>query len=51
MAEIGGTPAGGMHRLALSDDDRRARDLLVSWLEEVGAQVEVDEMGSIFGRR
>ena len=40
-----------MHRLTLSDDDRRARDLLVSWLEEVGAQVEVDEMGSIFGRR
>ncbi len=51
MAELGATPGGGMHRLALSDDDRRARDLLVSWLEELGARVEVDEMGDIFGRR
>jgi beta-ureidopropionase / N-carbamoyl-L-amino-acid hydrolase len=51
MAEIGATPGGGMHRLTLSDDDRRARDLLVSWLEELGARVEVDEMGDIFGRR
>jgi N-carbamoyl-L-amino-acid hydrolase len=51
MAEIGASPGGGMHRLTLSDDDRRARDLLVSWLEELGARVEVDEMGDIFGRR
>lgn len=51
MAEIGATPAGGVHRLAASDEDRRARDLLVSWLEELGAQVTVDEMGAIFGRR
>ncbi len=51
MAEIGATPGGGMHRLTLSDDDRRARDLLVSWLDELGARVEVDEMGDIFGRR
>ena len=35
----------------LSDEDKRARDLLVSWLEEIGAQVTVDEMGNIFGRR
>ena len=34
MAEIGKTPAGGVRRLALSDEDRRARDVLVRWLEE-----------------
>ena len=51
MAEIGATPGGGMHRLTLSDDDRRARDVLVSWLDELGATVTVDEMGAIFGRR
>jgi N-carbamoyl-L-amino-acid hydrolase len=51
MAEIGATPGGGMHRLTLSDDDRRARDLLVAWLEAIGSRVEVDEMGNVFGRR
>lgn len=28
MAQIGGTPAGGVTRLALSNEDRLARDLL-----------------------
>ena len=51
MAEIGATPGGGMHRLTLSDDDRRARDLLSSWLQELGAAVTVDELGNVFGRR
>jgi len=51
MAKIGATPAGGVQRLALSDEDRRARDLLVSWMKEIELDVTVDEMGSIFGRR
>ena len=51
MAQIGATPGGGVQRLALSDEDRRARDLLVSWFEEIALAVTVDEMGSIFGRR
>ncbi len=32
MATIGATPAGGVQRLALSDEDKRARDLFVAWL-------------------
>lgn len=51
MAEIGATAGGGVHRLAASDDDRRARDLLVFWLDELGADVTIDEMGDVFGRR
>jgi N-carbamoyl-L-amino-acid hydrolase len=51
MATIGATPAGGVQRLALSDEDRRARDLFVSWLKELDLAVTVDEMGNIFGRR
>ncbi len=51
MARIGATPGGGVTRLALSDDDRRARDLLVAWLGELGLAVAVDEMGNVFGRR
>jgi beta-ureidopropionase / N-carbamoyl-L-amino-acid hydrolase len=51
MAKIGATPAGGVQRLALSDEDRRARDLFVGWLKELSLAVTVDEMGNIFGRR
>lgn len=51
MAEIGKTPGGGVQRLALSDEDKRARDLFVRWLEELGLMVTIDEMGNIFGRR
>ena len=50
LAEIGATPGGGVQRLALSDEDKRARDLFVSWLEEIDLEVTVDEMGNIFGR-
>jgi beta-ureidopropionase / N-carbamoyl-L-amino-acid hydrolase len=51
MAEIGATPGGGVQRLTLTDEDRRARDLFVSWLREVDCTVAVDRMGNIFGRR
>ena len=51
MSAIGATPGGGLHRLALSDEDRRARDLLVGWLEELELEISVDAMGNIFGRR
>ena len=51
MAKIGATPAGGVQRLALSDEDKRARDLFVGWLKELDLAVSIDEMGSIFGRR
>jgi len=51
MAAIGATLGGGVERLALSDEDRRARDLLVRWLEELELEVTVDAMGNIFGRR
>ncbi len=51
MAEIGGTPGGGVHRLALSDEDKKARDLFIKWLGEIEIKVEVDEMGNIFGLR
>ena len=51
MAKIGATPGGGVQRLALSLEDKQARDLLVSWLEQIGLDVTIDEMGNIFGRR
>lgn len=43
------TEEDGMMRLALSDADKEARDLLVSWMEEAGMSVRVDDMGTIYG--
>lgn len=51
MAHIGATPAGGVNRLALSDDDRTARELLRSWWETAGLRTTVDELGNMFGLR
>ncbi|MYA33029.1 MAG: Zn-dependent hydrolase [Gemmatimonadales bacterium] len=51
MARIGATPAGGVHRLALSDEDRRARDLFGAWAEALGLTVSVDGIGNMFARR
>lgn len=51
MAVIGATEKGGSRRLALTDLDREARDLFVSWCEDAGCSVRVDAMGNIFARR
>lgn len=52
MAEIGRDKVtGGITRLALSDEDRQARDLLVQWLKEAHAEVRIDRIGNIFGIR
>jgi len=51
MAEIGATPAGGVCRLALTDEDKQSRDLFVKWAEDAGCEVRVDRVGNIFARR
>lgn len=51
MAKIGATEKGGVCRLALTDVDKAARDLFVTWCEEAGCTVTIDRMGNIFGRR
>lgn len=51
LGRIGETARGGLHRVALTDDDRRGRDLLVRWMKEAGLAVSVDQMGNILGQR
>src|SRR5947208_12849195 len=51
LGRIGQTPRGGLTRLALSDEDKRGRDWMVSRMREAGLAVTVDQMGNIFGRR
>ena len=43
------TEDGGMMRLALSDADKTARDMLTGWIKDAGMTVRVDDMGSIYG--
>src|SRR6266446_5402130 len=39
---IGALPGAGNCRLALSDEDRAGRDLLVRWMRDLGLAVTVD---------
>jgi N-carbamoyl-L-amino-acid hydrolase len=48
---IGALPGGGNCRLALSDEDRAGRDLLVRWMRDLGLTVTIDAIGNIFGVR
>jgi N-carbamoyl-L-amino-acid hydrolase len=48
---IGALPGGGNCRLALTDDDRAGRDLLVQWMRDLGLAVTIDAIGNIIGVR
>ncbi|WP_312843517.1 Zn-dependent hydrolase [Diaphorobacter nitroreducens] len=51
LARIGGTPKGGVCRIALTDLDRQGRDLFVQWTREAGCSIRIDAIGNIFARR
>ena len=51
LAEIGGTEAGGVARVALTDADRAGRDQFVEWVTDVGCSIHIDRMGNLFARR
>ncbi len=55
LGEIGAVhgPNGerGCGRLALTDLDRQGRDLVVTWMNDLGLHVEVDAIGNVFATR
>ncbi len=51
LGRIGALPGGGNCRLALSDEDRRGRELVVGWMKELGLAVTVDAVGNTVGLR
>jgi N-carbamoyl-L-amino-acid hydrolase len=51
LATIGATDGGGVTRLALSDEDKSARDMLAQWMREAGLAVRVDDLGNMTGVR
>ena len=51
LAQIGGTPKGGVCRLALTELDKQGRDLVISRAQELGMTVVIDKIGNVFMRR
>lgn len=49
LAVLGAIDGGGCSRLALTDDDRAGRDLVVTWMRDLGLSVTVDVVGNIVG--
>lgn len=49
LAEIGSTGDGGCARLALTDDDKSGRDLVVEWMKELGLEISIDVVGNVIG--
>ncbi len=43
--------SGGVSRLALTDADRQARDLTVSWMRSLGLTIHIDQVGNMIGIR
>lgn len=51
LAGIGAIDGGGVCRLALTDEDRAARDRVVAWMRELGLEISIDRIGNIVGVR
>ena len=49
LAMIGPIEGGGSCRVALTDADRLGRDLVVTWMKDLGLDVTVDGVGNIVG--
>ncbi|CAN5852510.1 Zn-dependent hydrolase [soil metagenome] len=51
LAEIGKQESGGVTRLSFTEEERAAKDLVASYMEEAGLAVREDAVGNLFGRR
>src|SRR5699024_3791766 len=50
MAEIGKTENGVVTRIALTNENKQARDLFMQWMENLGLHVRYDDFGNMYGR-
>lgn len=51
LATIGPIEGGGSCRLALTDEDRDGRDLVVAWMTDLGLDISMDGIGNVVGLR
>ena len=47
LGEIGSIDGGGVCRLALSDEDRKGRDLVIEWMKKLGLKITIDQIGNV----
>jgi allantoate deiminase len=51
LAEIGKQEGGGVTRLSFTEEERAAKGLVASYMEEASLSVYEDTVGNLFGRR
>ena len=51
LAAVGAIEGGGNARLALTDEDKTGRDLVVGWMKALGLEVRIDAIGNVIGLR
>ena len=51
LAQVGAIEGGGCARLALSDEDKAGRDLVVGWMGALDLEVCIDAIGNVIGMR
>src|SRR4051812_10118736 len=51
LGQVGAIEGGGCARLALTDEDKAGRDLVVGWMKALGLAVTVDAIGNVIGLR
>jgi allantoate deiminase len=51
LGEIGKTVQNGVQRVALSEEDKQAQQLVTKWMEEAGMTVTHDHFGNLIGRK
>jgi N-carbamoyl-L-amino-acid hydrolase len=51
LGKVGAIAGGGVSRLALTEADQAGRDLVVSWMRELGLAVSIDAVGNVIALR
>ena len=51
LGRVGAITSGGVSRLALTNEDRDGRDLVVRWMRDLGLSIQVDRIGNVIGTR
>jgi beta-ureidopropionase / N-carbamoyl-L-amino-acid hydrolase len=50
LAELGAIDGGGCSRLALTDEDRAGRDLVVMWMRDLDLDLQIDAIGNVIAQ-
>ncbi len=51
LGQCGALEGGGASRIALTEQDKQGRDLVVSWMKELGLKITIDQLGNVLAVR